>query len=403
MLSLAGEGVEMAVSTDHNHQTDYRPYQQKMSVTDYFTPVTGNEVTTPVGHMNAFPLDSKAEVPAYKLTNWVQLVDGIRAKGAKVVVLNHPRWPTLAKCPFTVFGLNRISGDFREDQKFTFDAVELANSLVPQPDALYVVKDWFALMNAGHKVTGAGASDTHSVGEPPGMSRCYVPSKTDDPTKIDVNEVCEHYKRGEASVSLGIFADILVDDRYKMGSTNTVRGNSVYVRLRVAAPSWVTPRRAMLFLNGQMVEERAVLARHPTDQVIHFTLKKPVHDGYIVCVVLGDGALHPSWKTKENFTMAVTNPVFLDADGDGKYANPRAQAIAALKRTGTSFESQWHAVTQADDVVAVQMMSLIRETASQTDLTTLESRIREAAVKHPYFRDYIDSPLPIKISAGQLK
>src|SRR5690606_32284410 len=109
----------------------------------------------------------------------------------------------LKNCPFTTFGLNRVSGDFREQKEFPFDAMELANALVPQPDPLYVVEDWFALLNAGHKITGAGASDTHSVGEPPGMSRSYVPSRTDDPTKIDVDDACEHFKRGENSVSLG--------------------------------------------------------------------------------------------------------------------------------------------------------------------------------------------------------
>lgn len=407
VLTLAGEGLEMAVATDHNHQTDYRPYQEKMKVTDYFTPVTGNEVSTPVGHMNAFPLDPKAEIPQHRLTNWVQLVDGIRAKGAKVVVLNHPRWPSLPKCPFTIFGLNRVSGDFRANQQFVFDAMELANSLVPQEDPLYLVKDWFALLNAGHKFTGVGASDTHTVGEPPGMSRCYLPSKTDDPAKIDVAEICAHYKRGEANVSLGIFADVTVDGRFKPGSTNTVRGDSVNVRLRVAAPSWVTPRRAMLYLNGQVVEEKQIQAgtpAKPTNEFIEFAVKRPAHDGYLACVVLGDGLSHPSWKTKADFTFAATNPVFLDTDGDGNYSSPRTLAMTALKRAGASTADQWKAALAADDVVAVQMLSLMRAACASSELDGLDARIREAAASRPYFKDYVENPLaPVKISAAQLK
>jgi hypothetical protein len=124
----------------------------------------------------------------------------------------------------------------------------------------------------------------------------------------------------------------------------------------------------------------------------------------LVCVVLGDGALHPSWKTKENFTLAATNPVFLDADGDGQYSSPRTQALAMLKQAGDSAGAQWESLTQADDAVAVQMLSVMRQSWPETEQANLEARIREAAVKHPIFRDYLGYPLPpIRISAGQLK
>ncbi|MDH3584678.1 MAG: hypothetical protein OER86_10725, partial [Phycisphaerae bacterium] len=41
MITLAGEGVELAVATDHDHNIDYRPVQQKMKLTKHFTPVVG--------------------------------------------------------------------------------------------------------------------------------------------------------------------------------------------------------------------------------------------------------------------------------------------------------------------------------------------------------------------------
>jgi hypothetical protein len=106
MVTLAGEGIELAVATDHNHQTDYRPYQAKLALSPYFTPVVGNEVTTDNGHMNAFPLDPAGEVPPYEETDWKKLVAGIRAKGARVVILNHPRWPDEGKDPLTKFGFD---------------------------------------------------------------------------------------------------------------------------------------------------------------------------------------------------------------------------------------------------------------------------------------------------------
>jgi hypothetical protein len=78
--------------------------------------------------------------------------------------------------------------------------------------------------------------------------------------------------------------------------------------------------------------------------------------------------------------------------------------LALLKQAGDSAGAQWESLTQADDAVAVQMVSVIRQSWPDTEQANLESRIREAAIKRPIFRDYIESPLPpIKISAGQLK
>lgn len=399
VLTLAGEGVELAVATDHNHNTDYRPVQEKMLVSEFFTPVTGNEVTTRIGHMNAFPLDPNERPPDHRLDSWIKLVNEIRSKGAKVVILNHPRWPTLAQCPFTEFGLNRLSGEFRDQPTFPFDAVELANALVPQPDPLYIVRDWLALLNRGYRVTGVGASDTHTVGEPPGQARSYVPSRTDDPARIDVEEACGRFRRGEISMSLGIFADVWVNGLWKMGQTNTLRHDTVQVTLRVAAPSWVTPRAAIVFLNGREVARKPVLTRapkHPTDARIEFRLPRPKNDAHLVCAVVGDGVNHPAWRTKENFTLAVTNPVFLDADGDGQYHSPHAQALAALQRAGDAPEAQWAAALAAEDAVAIQMLSLMRQRWPAEKQADLEKRIRAAGEQRPAFRDYIEYPLPAR-------
>ena len=56
MLRIASEGIELAVATDHNHHTDYRPSAKALGVEEHFTPVLGNEVTTAIGHFNIFPI-----------------------------------------------------------------------------------------------------------------------------------------------------------------------------------------------------------------------------------------------------------------------------------------------------------------------------------------------------------
>ncbi|MEO2164212.1 MAG: hypothetical protein ABGY29_16965 [bacterium] len=139
MVTLAGEGVELAISTDHNHNTDYAPYQERMGLGEHFTTVVGNEVTTPIGHFNAFPLNPEDEVPPHDLHDMVQLVDGMRAAGAKVVILNHPRWPSHAKGPFGVGELNHYTGDSQPvhgSSNYPFDAMELVNSCTSEDDPM---------------------------------------------------------------------------------------------------------------------------------------------------------------------------------------------------------------------------------------------------------------------------
>jgi hypothetical protein len=156
LVTLAGEGVELAVATDHNHHTDYKPLQREMKLSEYFTPVTGNEVTTDNGHFNGFPLPPDGALPNHKEKDWVKLVADIRAKGAKVVVFNHPRWPE-NQSPFEVFSINSISGErFSGPNLFTFDALELANSTTLRPDPLELFRDWFSIFNHGEMVTAVG-------------------------------------------------------------------------------------------------------------------------------------------------------------------------------------------------------------------------------------------------------
>lgn len=405
IVTLAAEGVELAISTDHNHNTDYRPYQEKLAMNEFFTPVVGNEVTTAIGHMNAFPLNPADPVPNHKLETWVQVVDGIRAKGARVIILNHPRWPAIPTSPMTRFGLNRASGEFASGVEFPFDAMELANALAPQPDPLYLFHDWFALLNHGERVKAVGSSDSHTVDEPVGQGRTYVPSATDDPANIDVDDACKRFVAGETSVALGIFTDIRVDERFRMGQTNSLKKETIDVRLRVAAPSWVTPRRAIVFINGQPVMEKAVpvTTDRPTDLWMDLPVKAPAHDAHLVCVVLGDGVTHPTWRTREKFTLAATNPIFLDADGDSNYTPPRETARALLKQAGGSLTAQWDAAMKADEVIGVQMVSLIRQGASGESLADLDQRIRKAAAQRPLLEEFSRYALPVKVESSQLK
>lgn len=388
MVTLAGEGVELAIATDHNHQTDYRPYQKQLELSDRFTSVTGNEVTTKNGHFNSFPLPPGKDIPPYEVEDWVKLVTGIRAKGAQVVILNHPRWPDIARGPFGRFGLNRASGQRASGSAFTFNAMELINSGTLQPDPLYLCRDWFALLNHGEKITAVGSSDSHTVGNIVGQGRTYVRSSSQQPGEIDIQEACDAFLRGDTTISLGIFADLKVNDRAVMGELLNISHSDIQLGLRVAASSWITPRRALVFLNGKEVASADVPIQpgKTTDTTLRFQLRKPDQDAWLVCVVLGDAVKDPAWATEEPYTFAATNPVYLDADGDGQYLSPVATADKLL---ATSTQDPLALALRQVEPIAIQMLGLLWERTPEESRSALVQSLQEKAKQLTYLQEFL--------------
>lgn len=391
VLTLAGEGVEFAVATDHNHQLDYRPYQEAQQLNEYFTSVVGNEVTSDLGHFNGFPLPAGGEVPPFKVDDWVKLVEGIRLKGAQVVILNHPRWPDIAQSPFTKHGLNRASGDRVTGGAYTFDAMELVNSTVDTKDPLYLFVDWFALLNRGERISAVGSSDTHNVTDPAGQGRTYIRSSTDDPARLNVAELGTNIVAGRASVSLGIFADVKVNGTGVPGDLLPVDNGPFNLELRVAAPSWVRPRRALVFLNSEQVAEQEVPVDEgkPTDVTLRFALKTDGIDAHLVCVVLGDPVTAHGWKTLNDYTLAATNPVFLDVGSDGTYSSPRASAERTLQSLGQDVEALVFTLDVVPAFLGVQVVALASERWSREQLIPLEPVLRRLAETSPEYARYL--------------
>ncbi len=377
MVTLAGEGIELAIATDHNHNTDYRPYQERMGLQRFFTPVVGNEVTTPIGHFNAFPLDPADEAPAHDLHEIVPLVEGIRAKGARVVILNHPRWPDHETGPYGKHDLGHFTG--ASSMEHPYDAIEVINSQTEEDRPMVLFEDWFSLLNRGEPLVAVASSDSHTVGGVVGMGRTYVRSSTDDPAAIDLDEACASFLSGRTSLSLGFFADVRVDGRHGMGDRVRVgEDGAIDLSITVRSASWIRPEQATVFVDGIPVAEVEVpsTAGEPVDVDLRLPdLALPAHDAWLVVLVRGAAVEGRHWPALNDYTLAVTNPVYLDRDGDGVYTPPRATAEKLLARHGSTPQAVAEIMKTTDETVDLHLLDLARAEY----LRQAEAKLREAA------------------------
>src|SRR5690606_24283900 len=103
----------------------------------------GNEVTTPVGHFNVFPVGAGAAPPDHRLTAWPAAFDAIfRTPEVRVVILNHARDLHSGRRPFGPQFHNEAVGENLEGWPFRFNAMEVINSSAAQTDQLELMRDW---------------------------------------------------------------------------------------------------------------------------------------------------------------------------------------------------------------------------------------------------------------------
>lgn len=154
-VTLAGEGIALPVATEHNRHADYAPAARATGTARCFTPVVGNEVTTPVGHFNAFPFRADSPPPAFDLKDRARLLGGIRATpDAKVVILNHPCDVHAGFRPTDPARFHPLSGESLDGQTWDFDGIEVITSGAAQADFMRPYRVWFALLNRGARTVG---------------------------------------------------------------------------------------------------------------------------------------------------------------------------------------------------------------------------------------------------------
>ena len=373
MLTIAGEGIELAVATDHNHHTDYAPTSASMGVAERFTPVVGNEVTTKHGHFNAFPVEPGARVVNHEQADWAKLLPEVRSTpGVKVITLNHPRDLHSGFIPFGGMQFNPNTGRHRQGDALDIDAMEVITSAAMQSDIHLLYRDWFALLNRGHQIAAIASSDSHDVNRfILGQGRTYVAAKDTDPENLDLDEVWSSYKEGRLLVSLGLLTQLKVNDKFLVGDLATGLAQNIKVEATIYGPAWAQADQIELFANGILIREQKIEdgQRAGEKARIVWQIPKPAHDVHLVVIATGPGIKEPFWEiprpyqpSSKTFVPRVvgsTNPIWLDADGDGRFDSAFAIARRLIQENGGDRDKLRAALKHCDQSVAVQVESLM--------------------------------------------
>jgi hypothetical protein len=117
LLSVAGEGLEIAISTNHNFVSEWQPTVEAMALDSWMRSFVGIEFTTlESGHFNSFPLQYPVGPVTHGSFEWfgkppAQLFSGLRGigDGDSIVVCNHPRDANMGY--FSQYGRSSLTGN----------------------------------------------------------------------------------------------------------------------------------------------------------------------------------------------------------------------------------------------------------------------------------------------------
>lgn len=415
LITLAGEGIELPIATDHNIHVDYEPLARELHLRQQFTPVMGNEVTTSVGHFNVFPILPGARVPDHKSKDWSTIFEEIfQTPGVRVVILNHARDLHSGVRPFGPKLHNAVVGENLNGWPMRFNAMEVVNSGAVQSDVQRLFRDWMSLLNRGYSVTPVGSSDSHDVARHfVGQGRTYIRCDDRDPGQLDVGTAVTNFLQGHVMVSYGLLTELTVDDKYHSGDlvpppADQSSKQHLAVHVRILGPHWTKANRVLLYSNGTLIrEERLPNVREKTlaTGVLwegRWELPRPRHDVHLVAIALGPGIDGAFWRTAKPYQPAspdwdsqvigCSGAVWIDGDRNGRRDSAYDYAKKTRSRATDDLPKLVAALASYDEAVAAQAAHLLRLSGVSLQSEVLQTELKAApASVQVGFRAYAES------------
>ncbi|MFT3773369.1 MAG: PHP domain-containing protein [Minicystis sp.] len=262
------------------------------------------------------------------------------------------------------FSMTMVDGQALCDlKKFGNDPVPAEDADMPCTHYSGHVDDYFRYLEHGMLKTHVASSDSHSPAIEPGSPRTYFMSPTDSPAALAPADVVDSLKNGHALTTYGPFITASVDGKTFGDTVKVTAGGKATLDLTVQTASWFGVDRIEIYQNGHLVKLPEVKSK--TEDIIDFQGKIDLdvpqgRDSWIVIIAMGledrnlmrkgsldmpFGEIQISKVTADAFALipvvngffaptptvpdwfpipayAVSNPIYLDANGNGKYDPP---------------------------------------------------------------------------------
>ncbi len=325
LRSLVGDGVEIAVRSDHDYVADFAPLVRELGLERWAFPIPSLELTTFAwGHFGVVPLAPdptriNAGAPDWTGRMPVDVFNEARARpGSPTVIINHPRMGGAFGGYFEAVRFNRDTGTAGNaamwDTQFT--VVEFFTDASFDHNRDTTVADWFSMLNHGRRVFAVGSSDSHQVipSSPVGYPRTCMFLGTDDPRALSASAVRDAAAQGRSVVSGGVLVTASVGAAGP-GQEATGVGAMARVSVTVQAPQWVPVERLEVIVDAQSRVIRTLDAstRDPMNPTVRFRgeFDVPVlaSGSWLIVVAEAAGDLAPVHPGRNAF--GVTNPIFL--------------------------------------------------------------------------------------------
>lgn len=300
--TMAGEGVEFFVASDHDFLTDLEPQVSSLGLQAHVKTAVSDEITSHnFGHFNAWPLVRDANSITGGAPDWgragvapgmdypslgsydlspAELFAEARRRfpeGPESGVLQINHINDASNGFFELLGIDTALAPprsftnptlIRQDPRLTnlydddYDALELWIESNRAQTALLLQEnlgDWFNLLNQGRVKTGLSDSDSHSLTIiQAGAARNFVASPTDSPAEIRTADVVAAVRTGKSIGSNGPFLRFAVtgdDDKsasLEFGAPTLVpatRGSAT-IQLDIASAAWVDFDTVEIYANA---------------------------------------------------------------------------------------------------------------------------------------------------------
>jgi hypothetical protein len=317
----------------------------------YLAVIPGNEVTiSGMIHYNTYPLKYRPEEEGNGAISPLSeevtpLFEASRQKDPGIILqVNHPRSGNIGYFNTYQLDLESAATVF-ENFNASFDILEIMNGPYFYSSNFTAIEDWLHLLNRGYYYPLIGSSDAHGIdrGEP-GYSRTYVSYNGEKSDSLDWNALSRAILKGQSFATNGPLIEFKVNNKYTSGDTLTATNKKVDVSVKVWSAPWIAVDEVRLIVNG---ERRIILPVRTEKETIQKFEEPPLgltleKDSYIIVEVLGKESLFPvlqraSWSgfsVNATLPYALTNPVFIDIDGNGKFDPPLVEKIKPVSDTG---------------------------------------------------------------------